>query len=251
MYLISRLDKRQSQMPPPDSQDGSQTANDSRMPNYVWAVVVFFVLVGVVACFYAQRNHRRRYLLHQAALGQGHGPGLHSQRPDRTWILDTAAVAAGIRRPVRAARPNLGRRGSQASITSLPVYMENAGAHEVVLMQRTAPKEIEAADERDRAVDSRPSSMAHSSPTTTLPVVSIVPAPAPSSIVPQYQPPSSPPPSSVSTPPPDTSSHPSPPTESSSSPLPAREEATVTSQSVPVAGSSAPSAHPPFINPTP
>ncbi|KAG8802351.1 hypothetical protein FRB91_011905 [Serendipita sp. 411] len=145
--------KRQSSPQPPDpSGNGQQTARDNSLPDYIWVAVSFFVIMAIACGICARRNHRRQFLYRQAMLS--------SQRPaytdpnQRQGLMDAAIAAAGIRRPPRARR-----RASQASVTSLPVYMENPGAQEVVLLQRTAPKEDDVP---------RPSSLA-SSPQMPIP----------------------------------------------------------------------------------
>ncbi|KAG8814853.1 hypothetical protein FRC17_000945 [Serendipita sp. 399] len=132
---LRRRQASQQQPPPngsgpadPAGNTGSQTAHDNALPDYIWVAVALFIVMAIACGICARRNHRRQFLYRQAMLD--------SQRPmpvnprERQGLMDAAIAAAGIRRP-----PRTRRRPSQVSVTDLPVYMENPGAHEVVLLQ--------------------------------------------------------------------------------------------------------------------
>jgi len=195
------MEKRQNGhttiLPNGDVYGSDSSGGGTDIPTYVWIVVVIFLAFAVTCGICARRNYRRQYLFREDLLRNRPPTVLPFTRVGRP-VFDPNTAGGGILRPPRAHR-----RGSQTSVTSLPVYHENPGEREVVLLQRTGPKE----DERHSSGSPPPPA----SPTqATVPIGTYPP------------PPSGPaPPTNVNAATPNTNSEPRPsePTTTSNQPL--------------------------------
>ncbi|PVF96639.1 hypothetical protein CPB86DRAFT_874728 [Serendipita vermifera] len=172
MYLLREpWGKRQQQDPPPLSgtgMDNSSSSNDTTLPTYAWILVVLFVCIAVCCGFCARRRHRRQFMYRQGTLSHQRAQNGELVVFPATFSSADPALGMPIRPPPRARR-----RGSQESITSLPVYRENPSAHEVVLLQRTGPKD----DDHDATGSQRSSirnhEQSHSPPTQPVAVAPV------------------------------------------------------------------------------
>lgn len=156
---IYGLERRQQQQQPAPSGGGmdSENTRDTTLPTYTWVriyscsncynypniifhllihctqiVVVLLIFLAVTCGVCARRRHQRQFLQREAVISS-HRPTLSFGRNPYAppWGAFSRPSAETVLQPPPRAR----RRPSQASITSLPVYMENPGAREVVLLQ--------------------------------------------------------------------------------------------------------------------
>lgn len=139
LYELER--RQQEQQPaPPGGGSAAENTGDTTLPTYIWVIVVLFIVLSATCGICARRRHQRQIMYRQAILNSQQSTLPYGRSPYAPpWTVFSRPPgdpATALQLPPRARR-----RGSQASVTSLPVYMENAGAKEVVLLQRTAPKD--------------------------------------------------------------------------------------------------------------